>query len=164
MSDLLDFEERARAVLLPHISAYYAAATGSGIVVAEGIARTGASWWFQVHVTRDHALTERLVERAVANGARALLLTVDMMAPLPLKHPPALLARKRSQVEARQLDARRAGRCRTSRSRRGSVDQLRHDRLVARPERASSSRCGGRSCSGCARIRRIRTSRATTSA
>jgi len=164
MSDLLDFEERARAVLPPHISAYYAAA-GSGIVVAEGtadwsavrfrprvlrdvgsvslsttilgtsvrtpilvapmaqqvgahpdgevamgravaatgsllavstntgvpfasIARTGASWWFQVYVTRDHALTERLVERAVANGARALLLTVDMMAPLPSNiHP-----------------------------------------------------------------------------
>ena len=47
------------------------------------IALTGALWWFQVYVTRDRSLTETLVERAVANGARALLLTVDMMAPLP---------------------------------------------------------------------------------
>jgi 4-hydroxymandelate oxidase len=37
----------------------------------------------QVYVTRDHALTERLVERAVENGARALLFTVDMIAQLP---------------------------------------------------------------------------------
>jgi 4-hydroxymandelate oxidase len=47
------------------------------------IAHTHAPWWFQVYVTRDHALTERLVERAVAHGARALLLTVDMAAGLP---------------------------------------------------------------------------------
>jgi 4-hydroxymandelate oxidase len=56
--------------------------TATAVPFAE-IARTGAPWWFQVYVTRDHTLTERLVERAVANGARALLLTVDMMAPLP---------------------------------------------------------------------------------
>jgi 4-hydroxymandelate oxidase len=160
MNDLMDFEEHARAALPPHISAYYAAAAGSGVGHDEGsaewsavrfrprvlrdvgtvsvsttilgtpvrtpvlvapmaqqiaahpdgevamggavaatgslmgvstntgvrfaeIARTGAPWWFQVYVTRDHGLTERLVERAVANGARALLFTVDMMAPLP---------------------------------------------------------------------------------
>ena len=160
MSDVRDFEERARAVLPPHISAYYAAAAGSGVGLDEGsvewsairfrprvlrdvgtvsvsttilgtpvrtpvlvapmaqqiaahpdgevamgravaatgslmgvstntgvrfaeIARTGALWWFQVYVTRDRGLTERLVQRAVANGARALLFTVDMMAPLP---------------------------------------------------------------------------------
>ena len=46
-------------------------------------AGTGAPWWFQVYVTGDHALTEKLLERAVAHGARALLLTVDMAAPLP---------------------------------------------------------------------------------
>jgi 4-hydroxymandelate oxidase len=44
------------------------------------IAATGAPWWFQVYVTRDRSLTELLVQRAVAHGARALLLTVDMMA------------------------------------------------------------------------------------
>ena len=47
------------------------------------IAHTHAPWWFQVYVTRDHALTERLVARAVEHGARALLLTVDMAAGLP---------------------------------------------------------------------------------
>ncbi|HEX3207628.1 MAG TPA: alpha-hydroxy acid oxidase [Propionibacteriaceae bacterium] len=160
MSDLPDFEERARALLPPHISAYFAAVAGAGVGLDEGtadwsavrfrprvlrdvgslsmsttvlgtpvrtpvmvapmaqqvgahpdgevamgravaatgsllgvstntgvsfdkIARTGALWWFQVYVTRDRSLTETLVERAVANGARALLLTVDMMAPLP---------------------------------------------------------------------------------
>ena len=157
---VLDFEERARAALPPHISAYYAAAAGSGVGLDEGtadwsavrfrprvlrdvgtvsvsttilgtpvrtpvlvapmaqqiaahpdgevamgravaatgslmgvstntgvpfaeIARTGAPWWFQVYVTRDRGLTESLVERAVANGARALLFTVDMTASLP---------------------------------------------------------------------------------
>jgi 4-hydroxymandelate oxidase len=160
MSSPLDFEERARALLPPHVLAYYAAAAGSGVGLAEGtvdwsavrfrprvlrdvgsvsvsttilgtqvqtpvlvapmaqqvgahpegevamgravaatgsllgvstntavpfaaIARTGAPWWFQVYVSRDHGLTEKLIERAVASGARALLLTVDMIAPLP---------------------------------------------------------------------------------
>jgi len=43
----------------------------------------GMPWWYQVYVTRSHALTELLVGRAVANGARALMLTVDMNALLP---------------------------------------------------------------------------------
>lgn len=47
------------------------------------IAATGAPWWFQVYVTRDRSLTELLVARAVAAGARAVLLTVDMNALLP---------------------------------------------------------------------------------
>ncbi len=47
------------------------------------IAAAGAPWWFQVYVTRDRSLTERLVERAVTAGATALLLTVDMNALLP---------------------------------------------------------------------------------
>ena len=165
MSDITDFEERARALLPPHISAYYSAAAGSGVGLGEGtadwsavrfrprvlrdvgsvsvattvlgtslrtpilvapmaqqlgahpeaevamgravaatgsllgvstntgvpfaaIAGTGAPWWFQVYVTRDHSLTEKLIERAVANGARALLFTVDMLAALPASvHP-----------------------------------------------------------------------------
>src|SRR4249919_1543271 len=165
MSESMDFEERARATLPPHISAYYAAAAGSGVALGEGtvdwsairfrphvlhdvgsvsvattvlgtavrtpvlvapmaqqvgahpegevamgravaatgsllgvstntgvpftaIAQTGAPWWFQVYVTRDRSLTKRLVERAVANGARALLLTVDMIIPLPAQVNP----------------------------------------------------------------------------
>lgn len=34
-------------------------------------------WWFQVYVMMDRDLTERLVERAVSAGARALVLTGD---------------------------------------------------------------------------------------
>ena len=44
---------------------------------------SGAPWWFQVYVTKDRSLTELLVSRAVQAGARALILTVDMMALLP---------------------------------------------------------------------------------
>lgn len=45
--------------------------------VAEAVAGEGGAWWFQVYVMRDRTLTARLVERAVAAGARALVLTVD---------------------------------------------------------------------------------------
>src|SRR6478609_11412925 len=156
----LDFEAQARAVLPDQVSAYFAAAAGSGSSLAEGtrdwaavrfrprvltdvdvtttttsvlgtpiqtplliapmaqqlaahpggeaamgqaaasagtvlavstnsavpfsaVAATGTPWWFQVYVMRDRALTELLVRRAVAEGARALLLTVDMNALLP---------------------------------------------------------------------------------
>ena len=47
------------------------------------IAATGAPWWFQVYVTRNRSLTELLVRRAVAAGAWALVLTLDMNALLP---------------------------------------------------------------------------------
>jgi 4-hydroxymandelate oxidase len=60
----------------------FGVSTTTAVPFAE-IAGTGTSWWFQVYVTADHSLTERLVERAVANDARALLFTVDMLAPLP---------------------------------------------------------------------------------
>jgi 4-hydroxymandelate oxidase len=45
--------------------------------VAEAVASEGGAWWFQVYVMRDRTLTTRLVERAVAAGARALVLTGD---------------------------------------------------------------------------------------
>ena len=67
-----------------------AAAAGSLIGVSTNaavpfdlIAGTGAPWWFQVYVMRDRRLTELLVRRAVEHGARALMLTVDMVALLP---------------------------------------------------------------------------------
>jgi 4-hydroxymandelate oxidase len=41
------------------------------------VAGEGGAWWFQVYVMRDRTLTARLVERAVAAGARALVLTAD---------------------------------------------------------------------------------------
>ncbi len=67
-----------------------AAATGTILGVStntavpfSAVAAEGAPWWFQVYVTRDRHLTELLVERAVDNGATALILTVDMVALLP---------------------------------------------------------------------------------
>jgi 4-hydroxymandelate oxidase len=44
-----------------------------GRVTADG----GGAWWFQVYVLRDRDLTARLAGRAVAAGARALVLTAD---------------------------------------------------------------------------------------
>ena len=45
--------------------------------VAELVAGAGGAWWFQVYVMRDRDLTAHLVDRAVAAGARALVLTGD---------------------------------------------------------------------------------------
>jgi 4-hydroxymandelate oxidase len=45
--------------------------------VAQIIAGAGGDWWFQVYVLRDRDLTASLVGRAVAAGARALVLTGD---------------------------------------------------------------------------------------
>jgi 4-hydroxymandelate oxidase len=45
--------------------------------VAAAVAGAGGAWWFQVYVTRDRRLTARMVRRAVAGGARALVLTAD---------------------------------------------------------------------------------------
>ncbi|MER6197114.1 alpha-hydroxy-acid oxidizing protein [Streptomyces sp. NPDC001586] len=59
-------------------------------------------WWFQVYVLRDREITARQVQRVVAAGARALVLTVDapyvaakprVTRPLPLPreaHAPAV--------------------------------------------------------------------------
>ncbi|MFF3677357.1 alpha-hydroxy acid oxidase [Streptomyces sp. NPDC002120] len=43
----------------------------------EGVAAAAGPWWFQVYVLRDREITARQVRRAVAAGARALVLTVD---------------------------------------------------------------------------------------
>jgi 4-hydroxymandelate oxidase len=45
--------------------------------VAETVARHLGAWWFQVYVMRDRSLTEGLVRRAAAAGAKALVLTGD---------------------------------------------------------------------------------------
>lgn len=45
--------------------------------VGKATADGGGAWWFQVYVLRDRDLTARLVDRAVAAGARALVLTAD---------------------------------------------------------------------------------------
>lgn len=45
--------------------------------VGEVVAAAGGTWWFQVYVMRDRALTAGLVRRAAAAGAAALVLTAD---------------------------------------------------------------------------------------
>jgi 4-hydroxymandelate oxidase len=45
--------------------------------IGEVVAQHGGTWWFQVYVMRERRLTESLVERAVAAGAGALVLTAD---------------------------------------------------------------------------------------
>lgn len=67
-----------------------ASATGSLIGVSthtavpfSDIAATGCPWWFQVYLMRDRDLTERLVRRAAAHGARAVMLTADLSFTLP---------------------------------------------------------------------------------
>jgi 4-hydroxymandelate oxidase len=64
--------------------------------VAEVVAAEGGAWWFQVYLLRDRALTARLVERAVAAGARALVLTGDT---------PVLGRKRRDRTEGVVSDA-----------------------------------------------------------
>jgi 4-hydroxymandelate oxidase len=57
--------------------------TNTAVPFAE-IEAGGAPWWFQLYVMRDRGLTEALLDRAVAAGAGALILTVDITG---LEHP-----------------------------------------------------------------------------
>jgi 4-hydroxymandelate oxidase len=45
--------------------------------VAAAVAGGGGSWWFQVYLMYERDLTARLVQRAAAAGAQALVLTAD---------------------------------------------------------------------------------------
>jgi len=61
-----------------------AASAGSLICVSsnsgtnfEAIGKAGVPWWLQIYVLRDRGLTLHLIQAAVANGARALVLTAD---------------------------------------------------------------------------------------
>ncbi|NAZ86291.1 alpha-hydroxy acid oxidase [Kineococcus indalonis] len=56
--------------------------TNTGVAFAD-VAAAGAPWWYQVYVMQDRSLTQRLVERAAAAGAGALVLTVDTTALAP---------------------------------------------------------------------------------
>ena len=60
---------RRRGVLL-------GVSTNTGVPFAD-IHAVGAPWWFQVYVMDDRAITADLVQRAAAEGATALVLTVD---------------------------------------------------------------------------------------
>lgn len=50
--------------------------TNTGVRFAD-IHAAGAPWWFQVYVMDDRVMTADLVQRAAAEGATALVLTVD---------------------------------------------------------------------------------------
>ncbi|MFN8590364.1 MAG: alpha-hydroxy acid oxidase [Thermomicrobiales bacterium] len=63
----------------------------------EEVAREAGPWWFQLYVYRDRGLTRDLVERAVAAGAAALVVTVDVP------------QRGRREAEARRQFAMPAG-------------------------------------------------------
>ncbi|HEY0240401.1 MAG TPA: alpha-hydroxy acid oxidase [Friedmanniella sp.] len=60
---------RRRGVLL-------GVSTNTGVRFAD-VAAVGAPWWFQVYVMDDRPMTADLVQRAAAEGASALVLTVD---------------------------------------------------------------------------------------
>lgn len=58
-------------------NALYVMATRATRPIEQVAAAAGEGWWFQVYVLRDRGLTRALVERAVAAGATALVLTGD---------------------------------------------------------------------------------------
>ena len=68
--------EVAVAAAARESGALYVASTRASTAL-EDIAAVAGPWWFQVYVMRNRDLTARLVERAVAAGARALVLTGD---------------------------------------------------------------------------------------
>lgn len=68
--------EPAVAAAAREQGALYIASTRASTAI-EDIAAVAGPWWFQVYVMRHRDLTARLVERAVAAGARALVLTGD---------------------------------------------------------------------------------------
>jgi hypothetical protein len=69
-----------RPWMAPRAGALYVLSTRSTRTiedVAEVLAAERGAWWFQVYIMRDRDLTARLVQRAAAAGAAALVLTAD---------------------------------------------------------------------------------------
>ena len=75
--------ERATAAGARAAGSLLGVSTNTAVPFAR-IAEGGAPWWFQLYVTRDRRLSTALLERAVAAGAGAVLLTVDITR---LRHP-----------------------------------------------------------------------------
>jgi 4-hydroxymandelate oxidase len=79
----------------------------------EEVARAlgGAPWWYQVYATVDRSVSLRLAHRAVASGARALVLTGDTPVVARKRRPfPAVVPAQRhlanvSKMLGRQVDA-----------------------------------------------------------
>ncbi|QWC87068.1 alpha-hydroxy-acid oxidizing protein [Nocardioidaceae bacterium] len=64
----------ARAVAAEDSTLVLSSNTGSRF---EDVSATGAPWWLQVYLAEDRTVTADVPRRAVAAGARALVLTVD---------------------------------------------------------------------------------------
>jgi 4-hydroxymandelate oxidase len=75
--------ERATAAAAAAAGTLLGVSTNTAVPFAD-IADSGAPWWFQLYLFRDHAISEQLVDRAVEHGARAMILTVDITG---LQHP-----------------------------------------------------------------------------
>jgi 4-hydroxymandelate oxidase len=71
-----DQGERATARAAKAAGTIYTLSTPASIAIEE-VAPDAGPWWFQLYVYRDRGLTRDLVERAVAAGASALVVTVD---------------------------------------------------------------------------------------
>jgi isopentenyl diphosphate isomerase/L-lactate dehydrogenase-like FMN-dependent dehydrogenase len=71
MSELIDFEEHARAVLTPHVSAYYAAAADSGVGLDQGTAAWSAVRFRQRVLRGVDSSQNRLANLAAAEQAAA---------------------------------------------------------------------------------------------
>jgi 4-hydroxymandelate oxidase len=70
--------EAATASGAADAGALFVLSTRSSLPIEEVARASGASpWWFQVYILQDRGLTESLVQRAHAAGARALVLTGD---------------------------------------------------------------------------------------
>lgn len=71
--------ERATAAAAAALGTIIGVSTNTAVPFGE-IQESGAAWWFQVYPLADRAMTERIVERAAAAGASAVILTVDTTA------------------------------------------------------------------------------------
>ncbi|MGO9197883.1 MAG: alpha-hydroxy acid oxidase [Acidimicrobiales bacterium] len=80
--------------------ALYVMTTRATRLLEEVAAVAGDPWWFQVYMLRDRGLTVALVERAVAAGAAALILTGDtpIVGPKPRAAGPVPLTAEQYRV------------------------------------------------------------------
>lgn len=71
--------ELATARAAKEVGTIMVASTGSNYSITD-IAREGARLWFQLYTYKDRRVTEALIEMAVAAGAQALCLSIDVPA------------------------------------------------------------------------------------
>lgn len=70
--------ERATAAAAAEVGLGYTVATGSSVALEDVAAVAGDARWFQLYLLRDRGISRDLVDRAVAAGYRAIVLTVDV--------------------------------------------------------------------------------------